>query len=204
MVHADSEHDLIEQQKAHANQLLKEGYLERLAADPYRPRYHYLLTEGDRLRDNLCFYWKGWYHIFYLYGPTRDWSDWLHLGHARSRDLVNWKEFPIALTSGPEEFDRVMVMAGCIVADESGKVHIFYTAQPSAGNCHSVALDDSLIRWGKDPDNPVVPIFSDPPKGLRAFCLDPDIWKDGDTWYMLLASAFNGSGAAPIMTSPDL
>ena len=201
---ADMDQDIIDQQKTQVEQLIKEGYLKRLSEDPHRPRYHYLPTEGDRLRDNFCIYWKGWYHIFYLYGPTRDWSDWLHWGHARSQDLIHWEELPIAITAGPENYDNIMVMAGCIFADKTGKVHIFYTAQPSGGQCHAVALDDSLIRWEKNPDNPVAPILDSPPEGLRTFCLDPDIWKDGDTWYMLLASAFKGSGAAPIMTSPDL
>jgi len=170
-IQADTEQEIIDQQKTQVEQLIKKGYLKRLNEDPYRPRYHYLPAEGDRLRDNFCIYWKGWYHIFYLYGPTRDWSDWLHWGHARSRDLVHWEELPIAITAGPEDYDSTMVMAGCIFADETGKVHIFYTAQPSAGQCHAVALDDSLIRWKKNPDNPVVPILDSPPKVFELFVL---------------------------------
>ena len=37
-----------------------------LAADPYRPRYHFVPPEGKWNDVNGMIYWKGRYHLFYL------------------------------------------------------------------------------------------------------------------------------------------
>ena len=49
--------------------------------------------------NDVCgaFQYKGWYHLFYQFGPFHDDAPRLvGWGHARSRDLVHWEILPEA------------------------------------------------------------------------------------------------------------
>jgi beta-fructofuranosidase len=39
-----------------------------MAADPHRPAYHFL-PSANWMNDTMGIFWKGKYHIFYLYNP---------------------------------------------------------------------------------------------------------------------------------------
>ena len=67
---------------------------QRLAADPYRPLYHFSPPEnliGDPC--GLC-QWQGRYHMFYQFRPEG--QDRVHWGHTVSDDLVHWRDLPPA------------------------------------------------------------------------------------------------------------
>ena len=66
---------------------------EKLVADKFRPRYHFVPPEGRWNDINGAVFWKGRYHIGYLQkianGPgERDFSSWQHIS---SRDLLHWR-----------------------------------------------------------------------------------------------------------------
>ena len=42
---------------------------EELLKDPYRPGYHFVAWEGGDV--NGAIFWKGRYHLFYIFGSTR-------------------------------------------------------------------------------------------------------------------------------------
>jgi len=80
-----------------------------LAADPYRPKYHFVPPEGFWNDVNGMIYWKGRYHLFYLSrtvdpelnrrlekikGQRPVMETW---GHSSSIDLVHWIHHPFAL-----------------------------------------------------------------------------------------------------------
>ncbi|MHC4352581.1 MAG: glycoside hydrolase family 32 protein, partial [Planctomycetota bacterium] len=91
---------------------------KKMAADPYRPIYHYVNPE-NRLNDpnGLCF-WQGRWHLFYQGYPPEDPRQ--HWGHAVSDDLIHWRDLPYAIYPDPErccfsgatlvEKDRVIAM----------------------------------------------------------------------------------------------
>ena len=135
--------------------------IAKLKKDPHRPRYHFLPAAGEWINDTHPFYWKGVYHIFYQYEPTRNWGR-RQMGHVRSRDLVNWEELPIALAPGPQAFDAGSIYSGSVFAGRDGRVHFIYDTVPSTDMGHAVANDDDLIHWTKDP----APLCSRP-AGLR-------------------------------------
>jgi sucrose-6-phosphate hydrolase SacC (GH32 family) len=70
--------------------------------------------------DVMPFYWKGEYHVFYLTNPTGN-ND-VNWEHTVSKDLVNWKELPPALTpdkSDPNGPDGECMFTGCVVEKDS-------------------------------------------------------------------------------------
>ena len=59
----------------------------RLAADPYRPTYHFVVPEGLMNDPNGAAFWRGQYHLFYQFFPKG--AEGMHWGHTVSDDLVH-------------------------------------------------------------------------------------------------------------------
>jgi fructan beta-fructosidase len=81
--------------------------------EPFRPLFH-VTPAGHWMNDpNGLVYMAGEYHLFFQYNPLGD--TWGHMswGHAMSRDLVHWRELPVAIP----ETDGVMAFSGSAVVD---------------------------------------------------------------------------------------
>ncbi|MGF7230495.1 glycoside hydrolase family 32 protein [Arachidicoccus sp.] len=65
--------------------------------EKYRPQIHFSPQEHWTNDPNGMVYYHGVYHLFFQYYP--DGTTWgpMHWGHAISKDLVHWKQQPIAL-----------------------------------------------------------------------------------------------------------
>lgn len=68
-----------------------------LYAELYRNRYHYSQNAHWNNDPNGMVYYGGYYHLFYQHYPFGEtWGD-MYWGHARSTDLVEWENLPVAL-----------------------------------------------------------------------------------------------------------
>ena len=193
----------------------------------HRPRYHYCpkpdvwssLASADGLIS-----WKGRYHVFYQHSRRgvlhRAPMEW---GHAVIGDLVHWKELPVALAPTPGGADADGCFSGCAV-DNHGVPTIIYTGvvrlEPTvnyewggkmfeniwAGHRQCVATsDDDLLTWEKYSENPVLERGLESGLDLVPHWHDPVVWREVDTWYMLIGSGIEGSGEAYLLyTSRDL
>jgi fructan beta-fructosidase len=85
-------------------------YLEK-----YRPQFHFTAAKNWINDPNGLLYYQGTYHLFYQHNPLA--NQWGHMswGHAEGRDLIHWKQLPVAIP----EADQVMIFSGSIVADPS-------------------------------------------------------------------------------------
>jgi beta-fructofuranosidase len=174
-----------------------------LADDHLRPRYHFLPPKHWMNDPNGLIQWQGVYHLFYQHNPHG--SQWgrIHWGHASSADLVHWEHHPIALTPGPEPYDEDGCWSGCAV-DADGVASMLYTGSQSGREAVCLAqADPRLTALHKHPHNPVI---AHPPAGLDTVGFrDPCVWREGNTWQLLLGSGIRGQGGAVLhYTSPDL
>ena len=132
--------------------------------DPYRPQHHFTPARG-RLGDPLGLFFDGTYHIFFQYHPGEqpDWNPqaW---GHTVSRDLVHWKELPVAIAPTEGAYDKDGCFSGSIVEHE-GLFHAFYTAidrtdpkrpRESRRCTQAHATSTDLTHWEKDERNPIM------------------------------------------------
>jgi len=167
-----------------------------LAGDIHRPRYHFL-PPGNWMNDpNGLIQWGDKYHLFYQYNPDGAYHANMHWGHAVSDDLIHWQDLPVALAPTPGGPDESGCFSGCAV-DNNGVPTIFYTStagERSSIQTQSIATsNDDLLAWIKHPANPIisqVPVESGQTRDFR----DPFVWREGDTWYMVLGSQVKDVG----------
>lgn len=168
----------LEQQEAQLkNNALIERFAQsrkKLAADRYRPLFHFVSPENMLNDPNGLCYWQGKWHMFYQAYPPDEFPDpkdikkrRQHWGHAVSDDLVHWRDLPYAIYPGIEK----MCFSGSTWVD-SNRVIAFYPGI-GAGQMVATSSDPLLLNWEK----------SGP---LNCDAGDADIWKEGDTYYGLV------------------
>ena len=151
-----------------------------LAADPYRPAYHYLAPANWMNDPNGTIYWKGRYHVFYQYNPDGAYWGNIHWGHASSEDLVHWEDHPIALRPAADGPDREGCWSGTAFVNREGLPTFIYHGVPD-GICIATSVDDMLEKWEKHPANPVIP---EPQEGAEYQIRGaPCAWVEDDTYY---------------------
>jgi beta-fructofuranosidase len=128
-------------------------FRERLLADPYRPAYHFCVPEDNGMPGdpNGAFYYKGRYHLMYLYNREGSGFSW---GHISSNDLVHWRNHPDAI--GPGNGDEGVFSGGAFITPE-GKAYLSYWELWGAlGIGIAESQDENFDTWVKYPSNPVI------------------------------------------------
>jgi beta-fructofuranosidase len=151
---------------------------KRLAADPYRPAFHFVSPESQLNDPNGLCYWQGRWHMFYQGYPPDEFPNPAdlakrrqHWGHAVSDDLIHWRDLPYAIYPGIER----MCFSGGVVVEE-GQAVAYYPGI-SAGQMVAIAKDPLLLNWRKIPECPV-----------RSPIGDSCIWKEGETYFGLVGA----------------
>ncbi len=160
----------------------------------YRPQVHFSAARNWMNDPNGLVYFDGRYHLFFQYNPYgRRWGH-MSWGHAVSRDLLHWRQLPVAIPEGRHS----MIFSGSAVVDwhdtsgfgVGGKPPLvaIYTASPRGGagpQTQNLAYStDGGMHWRKYAGNPVLNI------GLRNF-RDPKVfwYAPRNEWVMVVSRA---------------
>ncbi|MBT3346745.1 MAG: glycoside hydrolase family 32 protein [Gemmatimonadetes bacterium] len=180
----------------------------RRATDAHAPLFHFIAPEGPAVPfdPNGAIWWKGRYHLFYIFQDP-DLPHGGHCwGHASSADLLQWTYHPTALAPAPGDPDTGIFSGGAFI-DKTGVPTIIYHGV-GAGTCLARALDDELIEWEKYPENPVIPETREGAEGFGVYnVFDPHCWLEGDTYYAILGGKVKPHDlrdTAYLFTSQDL
>ncbi|NLC57731.1 MAG: hypothetical protein GX774_12900 [Armatimonadetes bacterium] len=134
---------------------------------------------------NGCLYWKGRYHLMYIFQDRKRPHGGHCWGHLSSTDLVNWTFHPPALVPEPGDPDLGIFSGNAFINKEGVPMLCWFGIE--AGVCVATALDDDLIRWRKHPNNPIIPLPKPGEPGHGVYTVwDPYLWLEGDTYYCLL------------------
>jgi beta-fructofuranosidase len=174
---------------------------QQMAHDPHRPRYHFQSPSNWMNDPNGFIHWQGEYHLFYQHNPFGPLHANMHWGHAVSEDLVHWRDLPLALTPTPGGFDKEGCWSGCAV-DNNGVPTLVYTGVFPEVQIVATSADN-LLTWDKHTANPVI---AAPPADLEVTGFrDPCVWREADTWYLVIGSGIKNIGGAILLyRSPDL
>jgi len=164
---------------------------EELSNDPYRPIYHFVNPEGNLNDPNGLAFWNGNWHLFYQAYPPEDPRQ--HWGHAISKDLVHWRDLPLAIYPGPE---RASYSGSALVEDD--RVIAMYHG-PRAGNMVAVSKDPLLLNWEKKTGKAVISLDDSTGFPLPYTVYDPNIWKKDSVYYSISAGRANeGPSGKPV------
>jgi beta-fructofuranosidase len=181
----------------------------RFEGDVNRPQYHLIEPEKWMNEPHAPFYYNGFYHIFYqanLHAPVWDFIQW---GHLVSKDMVHWKDLPLALQSEAGFYDELGCWSGSGLVDREGVPRIYYTAgnnrcfpnQAVALAQPENALEDVVLKkWKKYPS-----LIKEQDIGWLGEFRDPFVWMEQDTYFMLVGTGdeHNGGGNAALYVSED-
>lgn len=185
---------LEEQEEAlRENPLMKrfEASRESLSDDPYRPIYHFVNPEGNLNDPNGLAFWNGNWHLFYQAYPPEDPRQ--HWGHAVSKDLIHWRDLPLAIYPDPE---RASYSGSALVEDD--RVIAMYHGT-RAGNMVAVSEDPLLLNWEKVGGEAVIPLDDSTGFELPYAVYDPNIWKKDGVYYSISGGrAKKGPGGKPV------
>lgn len=156
---------------------------ERLAADPYRPLYHFSPPENYMNDPNGPCQWRGNYHLFYQFKPEG--AEMIIWGHTVSDDLVHWHDLPPALYPDKEK----ECYSGQTVVEEDRVIAIYHGKD--SGNSIAIASDPLLLNWKKHPHNPVIPIVPVDENGAPLPRIRP-VHLEGRRWLLRIVRYLQG------------
>jgi len=160
-----------------------------------RPVLHFAPARGWMNDPNGLVQWNGRVHLFYQHNPAGPVHDSIAWGHASSADLRTWEDHPLALEPAPFGPDQDGCFSGCtVIAD--GHPRLLYTGVhgPRQLPCLAEAADQDLIRWTRDPGNPVI---AGPPPGEAVLAFrDHSAWRHGPVWYQVIGGGLADRGGA--------
>jgi len=160
----------------------------------YRPQFHFSPAKNWLNDPNGLIYQDGVYHLFYQYNPLG--TKWGHMswGHSITKDLIHWKELPVALN----EINDTMIFSGSAVIDKNNSagfaknandaalVAIYTAHQENRKQAQHLAFsNDKGNTWTHYDKNPVL---DQNKKDFR----DPQVfWYEKDKkWIMALAEPY--------------
>ena len=166
-------------------------FRERLLRDPYRPRYHFCVPEGNgRPGDSNGAFWaNGCYHLMYLYNRQGVGFCW---GHISSKDLVHWRHHPDAI--GPGHGDEGCFSGGGFLDDDGTAYLSYWMLWGDKGIGIARSSDRHYDTWRKFEANPVIrstewgitEVADDNGDKLVYGSADPsNIWKKQGKYYVL-------------------
>lgn len=180
--------------------------------DRYRQQYHAIPPAVWMNEPHSPFYYKGYYHVFYQHNPSGPYWSQIRWAHIVSPDMIHWIYVKDAVvpTAGicPE---GVWTGGACIGPDgtpwlaiTAGTNTTTWTGQ-NVAFAHAVDPEDPyLVDW-KVESTCVITQPSDDSMGEREQFRDPFVWKDGDTYYMMVSTSIPGAGgSANIFTSTNM
>lgn len=173
---------------------------------PMRQHYHFMPQTGWLNDPNGLIYYKDRYHYFYQLNPYYGHWDYMHWGHAVSKDLMHWEYLPVALAPS-EEYDDHM-RGGCFsgsAVEHDGKLFLMYTGTSNHGSGYEqtqcIAYSEDGIHFTKYEGNPVIY----PPEGVPSDLFrDPKVWKHDGIYYMVCGASRDKRGMALLYRSKDM
>ena len=166
----------------------------RVAADPWRQRFHLMPPVGWLNDPNGLCRCGEWYHVFYQYGPFDATGGVKMWGHYRSRDLLRWEQLPPMLYPD-QPWDIHGVYSGSALI-EDGTMYLYYTGNVKFAGNHDYILTgrghNTALAVSRDgvtvESNELLLENRDYPGNVTCHVRDPKVWAQDGKYYMVLGA----------------
>ncbi|HEL1991378.1 TPA: glycoside hydrolase family 32 protein [Streptococcus suis] len=174
----------------------------------FKPQAH-LTPETGWINDPNGFtYFRGEYHLFYQFNPYESVWGPMHWGHAKSKDLVNWEQLPVALAPD-KAYDKDGCFSGsAIVKDDV--LWLMYTGHivnedGTVSQVQNMAFSTDGIHFEKIEQNPVATADGLPEEVIANDFRDPKIFEKDGHYYSVVATKHKDNvGCIVLLSSPNL
>ncbi|HFI0091742.1 TPA: glycoside hydrolase family 32 protein [Streptococcus suis] len=174
----------------------------------FKPQAHLTPETGWMNDPNGFIYFRGEYHLFYQFNPYESVWGPMHWGHAKSKDLVNWEQLPVALAPD-KDYDKDGCFSGsAIVKDDT--LWLMYTGNivnedGSVRQVQNMAYSTDGIHFEKIAQNPVATEELLPEEVIANDFRDPKIFEKDSRYYSVVATKHkDGVGCIVLLGSDDL
>ncbi|WP_373229357.1 GH32 C-terminal domain-containing protein [Cohnella sp.] len=184
----------------------------KLANDKERPQFHAQPPAHWQNEPGGPIFFNGQYHVFYQSNPRGPYWNHIRWGHLVSTDMVKWRDAKDAIIPEKNAVDPEGAWAGGSALDGSGLPVLFYTAGDDR-RTPSQRINIMRTKFPEDGDNdlnnwtksPKVIVDQQPGEGIMGEFRDPFVFRDGDTWFMLVTSGKpnDAGGTALIYSTTD-
>ena len=195
----------------------EEIWLQNLLTDDYtRTQYHGAPYQFWMNEPHAPVYYNGMYHLFYQQNMSGSYWRNICWGHLVSTDMVNWTPVKEAITPTEDSVVPDGVWSGGATLDKNGVPLLFFTAGNDAyGQVEGLISNQNIgVAYPADLTDPNLTdwvicddlaIIQQAGQGRRGEFRDPHIWKEGDTWCMLICtgSTTNSSSGSAILYTTD-
>ena len=193
-------------------------WLQNILGNAYpRPQFHGGPYQFWMNEPHAPVYYNGMYHLFYQANMTGSYWRNICWGHLVSTDMVNWKPVKEAITPTEDSVVPDGVWSGGATLDKNGVPLLFFTAgNDSFRSTPGLISNQNIgVAWPKDLTDPELieweigkelALVQQQGQGRAGEFRDPHIWKEGDTWCMLVCSGSTKStgGTALLYTTDTL
>ena len=174
------------------------GLQNILTEDIYKTQFHGGPYQHWMNEPHAPVYYNGMYHLFFQQNMVGTYWRNISWGHLVSEDMVSWRPVKEAITPMENTVAPDGVWSGGAALDVNGVPVLFFTAgndsfaedglisNQNIGAAYPANLSDpELIDWVVCGDLAIAQV---PGQGRPGEFRDSHIWKEDDTWYMLICS----------------
>lgn len=174
-----------------------------LTDDIYKTQYHGGPYQHWMNEPHAPVYYNGMYHLFFQQNMTGTYWRNICWGHLVSQYLVNWRPVKEAITPTENTVVPDGVWSGGATLDKNGVPLLFFTAgNDSFAKERMISNQNIGLAYPKDLSDPELTdwviydslaIEQQAGQGRPGEFRDSHIWKEDDTWYMLVCSGSSES-----------
>ncbi len=176
--------------------------------DDFKPKQHFSAPVGWINDPNGFVFFRGEFHLFYQFNPYESVWGPMHWGHAKSEDLVNWEQLPVALAPD-KDYDKDGCFSGsAIVKDDV--LWLMYTGHivnedGTVSQVQNMAFSTDGIHFEKIEQNPVATADGLPEEVIANDFRDPKIFEKDGHYYSVVATKHQDNvGCIVLLSSPNL
>lgn len=194
----------------------EEIWLQNLLTDDYtRPQFHTAPLQFWMNEPHAPVYYNGMYHLFFQQNMAGSYWKNINWGHWVSEDMVRWKPVKEAIVPTADSVVPDGVWSGGATTDVNGIPLLFFTAgNDSYGKVEGLISNQNVgIAYPADISDPNLTdwiickelgLIQQGGQGRRGEFRDSHIWREGDTWCLVLCSgSTNHAGGTALLYTTD-